>query len=173
VALTVLTTALVIAVWGVTSLLGLQKSFQLVTLQTGSPFISISLRSVALLLALLLPFILLVELPFRQGMSKWQKAWLGDLATRRADVESHIRRLSVIDPRSGAQDTSEENLRAMQYDLILLQFYQGKIDEAMKVRRVPESSRAAGVALLIVVVASVVLDAGATALAHLFPLIGG
>jgi hypothetical protein len=139
----------------------------------GSLLISISLRSIALLLAFLLPFILLLELPFRQGMRQWQKAWLSDLAMRRADVESHIRRLSVVDPRIGAQDTSEENLRAMQYDLILLQFYQGKIDEAMKVRQSTESLRTAGAALLIVVVASLVLDAGATALAHLFPLIGG
>ena len=172
VALTILTTALVIATWGATSLLGLQN-VPLVTLPLGSPLISISLRSIALVLALFLPFILLLELPFRQGMRKWQKAWLGDLASRRADVESHIRRLSVVDPRIGAQDTSEENLRAMQYDLILLQFYQGKIDEAMKARRTPESLRAAGAALLTLVVASLVLDVGAAALAHLFPLIGG
>jgi hypothetical protein len=172
VALSVLTTALVIAVWGATSLLDL-PSVQMVTVPLGSPLISISLRSIALLLALLLPFILLLELPFRRGMRKWQKAWLGDLATRRADVESHIRRLSVVDPRLGAQDSSEDNLRAMQYDLILLQFYQGKIDEAMKTQRSPESFPSTGVALLIVVVAALVLDAGAAALAHLFPLIGG
>ena len=122
-----------IATWGATSLLGLQN-IPLVTVPLGSPLISISLRSVALVLALLLPFVLLVDLPYRKGMRNWQRAWLGDLAARRADVESHIRRLSVIDPRTGTQDTSEENLRAMQYDLVLLQFYQSKIEEAKKVR---------------------------------------
>jgi hypothetical protein len=133
----------------------------------------ISLRSVALLLALGLPFVLLVDLPYRSGMRKWQRSWLGDLVTRRADVESHIRRLSVVDPRSGLQDTSDDNLRAMQYDLVLLQFYQSKIEEAGKVRHAPAAPASLWLAFLMAVVVALLLDIGAVALLRLFPLMGG
>ena len=169
---TIITCALVIAVWGVTTAFNLQ-SVTLVTLPFGAPNVTISLRSVALLLALVLPYTLLLDLPYRSGIRRWQRSWLGDLTVRRADVESHIRRLSVTDPRSGAQDTSDENLRAMQYDLVLLQFYQSKIEEAERVPYAPVRRRSMFFAFIIVVSAALLLDAGASSLLHLVPLVGG
>jgi hypothetical protein len=168
---TILTSALVIATWITATQLGLQN-LQLVTVPLGTFNASISLRSVALLLALALPFALLVDLPYRSGMRTWQRSWLADLSTRRADVESHIRRLSVIDPRSGMQDTSDDNLRAMQYDLVLLQFYQSKIEEAGKTRQTPAAPASLWLALLVAVVVALFLDVGAVLLLRLFPLMG-
>jgi hypothetical protein len=172
VVVTMLTSALVVATWIITTRLGLQH-LVLVTVPFGLFNAPISLRSVALLLALGLPFVLLVDLPYRSGMRTWQRSWLADLATRRADVESHIRRLSVVDPRSGLQDTSDDNLRAMQYDLVLLQFYQSKIEEAGKARHTPAAPTGLWLSFLIAVVVALLLDAGAVLLLHLFPVMGG
>jgi hypothetical protein len=170
----ILTVLLVIATWTLATVLGLEN-IQLITLPVGGSSgigaISISLRSVALLLALALPYVLLLDQPYRRGVRNWQRVWLGDLTARRADVESHIRRLSVADPRTGVQDTSEDNLRAMQYDLVLLQFYQSKIEEAQKVRYSPVPEKSQYLGLLVLVIAAVILDSGASVLVHLFPLV--
>ncbi|MGO8946213.1 MAG: hypothetical protein ACLQUY_00830 [Ktedonobacterales bacterium] len=173
----ILTGALVIAVWVTTTILGL-RNFVLFTiaLPFGGPHsdtLSISLRSIALFIALVLPYLVLLDLPYRIGLRNWQRAWLADLTSRRADIESHIRRLSITDPRTGMQDTSEDNLRSMQYDLVLLQFYQGKIEEAQKVSSSPAPRQSRFLALVIVVIAALILDSGATWLVHLLPLMGG
>ena len=72
-----------------------------------------------------------------------------------------------MDPRSGNQDTSEENLRAMQYDLVLLQFYQGKIDETERTGDAPFRLRALLVAFVVIALCALLLDAGAHPLAQL------
>jgi hypothetical protein len=172
---TMLTVLLVMVAWTLATVLGLEN-IRLITLQVSGPsnigVISISLRSVVLLIALILPYVLLLDQPYRRGVRTWQRVWLGDLTARRADVESHIRRLSVTDPRTGAQDTSEDNLRAMQYDLVLLQFYQSKIEEAQKVRSSPVPEKSQYLGFLVLVIAALILDSGASVLAHLFPLVG-
>ena len=171
---TILTCILVIAVWIVATVVGLQHVvLAMFSFPAGGTFI-ISLRSVALVAALALPCLALLDLPYRSGLNAWKRSWLADLAARRADVESHIRRLSITDPRTGMQDTSEDNLRSMQYDLVLLQFYQSKIEESQKVRPspVPEPSQYV-VLVLIIAIAALILDAGATLLVHIFPLTAG
>ena len=156
--------ALLVAGW-ITTSLGWQRSPWL-DIYVGNLHGVISARGLALLAALALPYLLLIELPFLLGMSRWRRAWLSDLAARRADVESHVRRLSVSDPRSGAQDTSEENLRAMQYDLVLLQFYRDKIDEAQRTRRSATHLPRALLALLAAVVVVFLLDSAGVMLAN-------
>src|SRR5262249_41040645 len=106
-------------------------------------------------------------LPYRLGMLRWRRAWLSDLTGRRADVESHVRRLSVSDPRSGAQDTSDENLRAMQYDLVLLQFYRDKIAEAEHTPSAPFALPGSLAALAVAVVGALLLDGASASLASL------
>lgn len=157
--------ALLVAGWVATTSLGWQRSPWL-DIYIGDLHGVVSARGVILLLALALPYLLLVELPFLIGMSHWRRAWLGDLTARRADVESHVRRLSVSDPRSGAQDTSEENLRAMQYDLVLLQFYRDKIDEAQRTRRSPTRVPRALLALLAAIAIAFLLDSAGVMLAN-------
>ncbi len=136
-------------------------------LAVGGMRLALTLRSLLVLLALALPYLLLLDLPYRIGMLRWRRAWLGDLSARRADVESHVRRLSVSDPRSGAQDTSEENLRAMQYDLVLLQFYRDKIAEAEHTPSAPFTLAGSVIALAVAVVGAAALDSLGTALVGL------
>jgi len=160
------TGALLFGAWFAASAAGLQGT-TLASAQLGDLALALTPRAVALFAALALPYLLLLELPFRLGIRRWRRTWLADLAARRADVESHVRRLSAADPKSGAQDTSDENLRAMQYDLVLLQFYRDKIAEADKVPSAPFAPLAAPLALLIAAAAAVFLDAGLTNLLHL------
>ncbi|HKV85917.1 MAG TPA: hypothetical protein VJN88_15300 [Ktedonobacterales bacterium] len=157
--------ALVVAAWIATTGLGWQRSPWL-DIYVGNLHGVISARGVALLLALTLPYLALIAIPYMVGTSRWRRAWLSDLTARRADVESHVRRLSVSDPRSGAQDTSDENLRAMQYDLVLLQFYRDKIDEAHRTRRSPYRLSRALLTLLAAVAIAFLLDSAGVMLAN-------
>ncbi|MGZ3677292.1 MAG: hypothetical protein ACXVDI_01835 [Ktedonobacterales bacterium] len=166
------TAALIVGLWlGITALNWLQPAIVELSLpELGGVSTALTPRGIILLLALALVYLLLIDLPFRVGMRRWRRAWLADLAGRRADVESHVRRLSVTDPRSGTQDTSEENLRAMQYDLVLLQFYRDKMEEAERTADAPFGLRRMIAALIIAAVAALLLDAGAMLLARLLNL---
>ncbi len=171
-----LTGLLVIAVWIATTAAGLQHVILVAVSQPfGDPHIatlSVSLRGVVVFLALALPYFTLIELPYRSGLRTWKRGWLADLQARRADVESHIRRLSITDPRTGMQDTSEQNLRSMQYDLVLLQFYQSKIDETQKIRSSPVAQRRQYLlALVIILIAALILDTGTAVLVHNISLV--
>lgn len=131
----------------------------------GAP-LAITTRVIPLALALALPYLALIEAPFRIGLERWRRAWLHDLRARKNATESHVRRLSAPDPHSGAQDTSDETLRAMQYDLVLLQFYTGRIEEAERASSSPLSMGSALLLALFIVIAAVLLDAGSGALLH-------
>lgn len=160
------TCVVAVAIWAIATGANWQ-SYMVLTLQAGGFQGALTVRGIALFLALALPYLLFLEWPYRLGMRRWRRAWLSDLAARRADVESHIRRLSVADPQSGVQDTSEENLRAMQYDLVLLQFYQSKIEEAQRTTRSPFRLPAYLLALAIAVAGAVLLDGASGALLRL------
>lgn len=151
------TGALLLSVWFAANAAGWQYLF-LLQVNSNAFTWAISLRGVALFLALTLPYLLLLELPYRIGIRRWRRLWLRDLASRRADVESHVRRLSVTDPRSGTQDTSDENLRAMQYDLVLLQFYRDKIAEAERTSSAPYKLPGILLALVTAIVGAALLD---------------
>lgn len=157
-----LTGALAPLAWLLANRLGLDQ--QALTINVGALSFILSERSILLALALLLPYLALIEGPFRLGLAAWRRAWLRDLRTRRATIEAHVRRLSAPDPRTGIPDTSDETLRTMQYDLVLLQFYSARIVEA---ERAPTSPLRLGgtLALLIIMVAgAALLDGGAHAL---------
>jgi hypothetical protein len=113
---------------------------------------------VLLLLAAVLPYLLLIELPYRLGLQRWQQRWLQNLTSRRAELESHMRRLSAADPRSGEQNASEENLRAMQYDLVLLQFYRNKIEETERTPTAPFALRHVLALLAVGIVLAIAVD---------------
>lgn len=138
------TSLLAVVTWFLTSGAGLEH-MSLLTIHIG-PVASVwSWRTLLVLLALILPYLVFLDLPFRLGIRRWRRAWLNDLVRQRMDVEAHVRRLSVTDPVSGLQDSSEENLRSMQYDLVLLQFYRDRMAEA---RTVPASPFSLGTLLL-------------------------
>lgn len=133
----------------------------------GAPFI-VTARAIPLALALALPWLLLIEAPFRIGLERWRRIWLRDLRTRKSATESHVRRLSAPDPHTGAQDTSDKTLRAMQYDLVLLQFYTARIEEAERASGSPLSAGGVIFMALFVIVGALLLDAGSGALLHAF-----
>ncbi len=165
--LSYLTGGLVALAWLLAGYLGLpQQALVNVFFAAGTPPLVISERAPLVALALALPYLALIELPFRLGLRAWRRVWLRDLRSRRATIEAHVRRLSAPDPRTGAPDTSDETLRAMQYDLILLQFYAARIEEAERAPSSPLSLGATLAMLLLVVVGALLLDGGAHSLAQ-------
>ncbi len=161
--------ALLAGAWLATTAAGWQGR-GLLTVSLGGSTLTLTLRGLVLFLALALPYLLFIELPYRRGMARWRRNWLRDLAERRSDVESHVRRLSVPDPESGVQDTSDENLRAMQYDMVLLQFYQSKMED---VRHTPSGPYTLGSVLFALVVFAVVAVGLDMAAASALQLVGG
>lgn len=154
-----LTGGLAIAVYLATSAPGLaDHSRALLIVLTPQMNGYVTWRAVLVFVALVAPYLLLVEAPFRIGVQRYKRRWLSDLTMRRAALESHMRRLSVHDPRNGQQDVSGENLNAMQYDLILLQFYRAKIEEAQSIRSAPFGLQRVLVFLLVALLLAVALD---------------
>ncbi|HET9111175.1 MAG TPA: hypothetical protein VFN78_10150 [Ktedonobacterales bacterium] len=165
--LSYLTGGLVALAWLLADRLGLaQRALVSSALIDGAPHLIISERAPLLALALALPYLALIELPFRLGLGGWRRAWLRDLRARRTTIEAHVRRLSAPDPTTGAPDTSEETLRIMQYDLVLLQFYSTRIAEAERASAAALGLGGALAVLLIIVVGALLLDGGAHTLAQ-------
>jgi hypothetical protein len=165
--LSYLTGALVALAWLLAGRLGLaQWALMSGSFVAGQPHVVISERAPLLALALALPYLALIELPFRLGLGSWRRAWLRDLRTRRTTIEAHVRRLSAPDPRTGAPDTGDETLRAMQYDLVLLQFYTARITEAERASSSPLGLGGTLAILLIIVAGALLLDGGAHTLAQ-------
>lgn len=157
--------ALVALVWWLSDRSGLGATILAHLTLAGMP-VTVTARVIPLALALALPWLLLIETPFLIGLERWRSAWLRDLHTRKNATESHVRRLSAPDPHTGAQDTSEETLRAMQYDLVLLQFYTARIEEAERASSSPLSAGAAIFLALFVIAGALLLDTGSEALLH-------
>ncbi len=157
-------------VWYLATLYGLELTPLLTANSVGLGPVTalvVTLRVAPLALTLALPYLALIETPYRIGMRRWRRGWLRELGVRRANLESHVRRLSAPDPRTGAQNTSDENLRAMQYDLVLLEFYRSKIAEAEDTPAAPFGLGGALFVLALVIVGALLFDSGAVALGGL------
>jgi hypothetical protein len=108
-----------------------------------------------------------LAIPYRVGITRWRHHWLHELTTRRADIDADVRRRSAVDPLTGMQDSSDENLQVMQYNLTLLQFYITRTDETRRVSSAPYGLLAGiGIVLLLAVVALLV-DGLAQQLVHM------
>lgn len=160
-----LTGALVILAWLVADRLHLESTALLTLITTGGHWTA-SARALVLALALALPYLAFIEAPFRSGVGRWRRTWLRDLRSRKATIEAHVRRLSASDPHTGGQDTSEETLRAMQYDLALIQFYTMRIEEAERISAAPFGWGGAVTLLLFFLIAALLLDVGGQSVAH-------
>lgn len=112
---------------------------------------TITLRALLYVLVLALPYVLLLDLPYRIGIGRWRAQRLDDLSARRADIESQVRRLAT-------QEATDDVLRAMQYDLVLLQFYRAQIEEARATSAAPFRIEGRVVALVIAVASALALD---------------
>jgi hypothetical protein len=112
---------------------------------------TLTLRGLVLVLGGLLPYLLLFDLPYRLGIRRWRAQRLTDLESRRADLESQVRRLATQDP-------SDDLLRAMQYDLVLLQFYKSQMDEARTISTAPFRVEGRVIVVLISFVGGLLVD---------------
>lgn len=133
---------------------------------------ALTLQTVALFVVPALILLAGLDIPYRVGIARWRRHWLNELTTRRADIDADVRRRSAVDPHTGMQDSSDENLQVMQYNLTLLQFYITRTDETRRVSSAPYGLFAGiGVVLLLAVVALLV-DGLAQQLAHMTFSIG-
>ncbi|HEX9056935.1 MAG TPA: hypothetical protein VF818_05320 [Ktedonobacterales bacterium] len=121
---------------------------------------TLTVRGLVFMLVLALPYLALLDLPYRIGIRRWRTQRLVDLATRRAELEAQVRRLAT-------QAANDDVLRAMQYDLVLLQFYRAQIDEARATASAPFRLEGRVLALLVAIASALALD-GASSLAIRF-----
>lgn len=158
----VVTSALLLAGWWLGTMFGWEH---LVLLRLDLPVLhgAITLRAVLLALVLVLPYEALMDVPYRLGIRGWRAQRLADLERQRAELESQVRRLAT-------QEASDQVLRAMQYDLVLLQFYRGQMDEARRTTSAPFRLEGRIVAAVLAVVSAVVLDGGGVLVGQLFAL---
>lgn len=105
----------------------------------------------AIALAVALPYLLLLDLPFRLGIRNWRASHVDLLARRRAALESEVRRLAT-------QEADDDILRAMQYDLVLLQFYRGQLDETRTTKTRPYRFPGWLLVLIIAIVTGLLAD---------------
>jgi hypothetical protein len=154
-----LTIGLVAAVYGAGTALGWQH-VELFSVAFSQVRGALTARGLGLLLALTLPYLLWLELPFRLGMRRWRGQRLADLEQRRAEVESQVRRLT-------GQEADDDMLRAMQYDLVLLQFYRGKQEEAARTPAAPFRLTGPLSALVAALASALLIDGATGTLAHL------
>ena len=136
---------------------------------------ALTLQTVALFVVPALVLLAGLAIPYRVGIARWRRHWLNELTTRRADIDADVRRRSAVDPLTGMQDSSDENLQVMQYNLTLLQFYITRTDETRRVSSAPYGLLAGiGIVLLLAVVALLV-DGLAQQLVHMplaIPIVG-
>jgi hypothetical protein len=146
------TMLLLAATWYVSTNLGWERT---ALLQVDFAFIHLTMtwRGLAFMVVAALPYLLLLDLPYRIGTGRWRTQRLADLESRRLDLESQVRRLAT-------QPATEELLRAMQYDLVLLQFYRGQIDEARKTPTAPYRIEGRVLAVALSIVGALLLDSG-------------
>ena len=153
------------------SQLGLRQ-FALTKLTLGPVTQPITPQTVTLFIVPALLLLVSLVLPFRVGIFRWRRYWLSELATRRADIDAHVRRLSAVNPQTGEQDASEENLRAMQYDLVLLQFYNTRTEETRRVSGAPYGLLAGIGWVILLAAVALLVDGVAQQLARLLLHVG-
>jgi hypothetical protein len=115
-----------------------------------SGWLPISQRLLVYIAGLALPYVLLIDLPYRLGIARWRGVTLHELTLRRTEV---ARRLSRTQPQSA--DPSD--LRTMQ-DYVIWQYYRTQEGEVRGVRLAPLSIGRYLLALLLVILGGVALD---------------
>lgn len=157
---TFVTGGLLLGGWWVGTMLGWEHVV-LVRLSLLGGSGALTLRGVLFAIVLALPYVLLLDLPYRLGIRQWRAQRLDDLEHRRAELESQVRRLAT-------QEASDQILRAMQYDLVLLQFYRGQMEEARTASGAPFRVEGRLAAIVLAVISALLLDGGGVFVAQLF-----
>ncbi|HLW00026.1 MAG TPA: hypothetical protein VKT82_15260 [Ktedonobacterales bacterium] len=110
----------------------------------------VSQRLLVYVAALIAPYVLLVDLPFREGMARWRSARLHDLALRRSEI---AQRLS----RSQPQATDQTDLRTFQ-DYITWQYYYTQEGEVKDASAAPFSIQRRVLWLVLAIIGGIALD---------------
>ncbi|HEY7833298.1 MAG TPA: hypothetical protein VIG30_07000 [Ktedonobacterales bacterium] len=157
--ITFITAVLLVVAWSVGTALDWEHLVLLRIVVFGWNII-VSVRGILFALVLAMPYVLLVDLPYRLGIRRWRAQRLADLEHRRAELESQVRRLAT-------QEANDQVLRAMQYDLVLLQFYRGQMDEARAASGAPFRIEGRIAAIIVAVVSALLLDGGGVFVAQM------
>src|SRR5262249_21110984 len=100
--------------------------------------------------ALILPYVLLIDLPFRQGIARWRAARLNELRRNRANVRQGVNQTL---PQVGNQP----ELLALQEQVSWLFFREQEV-EVTEVSAAPFSAEARLLALLLTIVTAFLLN---------------
>ena len=111
---------------------------------------SVSGRFIVYVAAIVLPYLLLIDLPYRRGIASWRAARLHDLLLRRNEV---ARRLSRVTP----QPVDQNDLRVVQ-DYLTWQYYRTLEGEVKATPTAPFSLEGRALALALTILTGILLD---------------
>ncbi len=110
----------------------------------------ITWRLLVYIAALALPYLLLIDLPYRQGITRWRATRLRDLMRRRLEI---AQRLSHATP----QPADQTDLRAIQ-DYLTWQYYRTQEEEVRATPSAPFSIERGVLALALTIITGFLLD---------------
>lgn len=110
----------------------------------------VSGRFIIYVLAIGLPYLLLIDLPYRRGIARWRATRLYDLLLRRNEI---ARRLSRITP----QPVDQNDMRVVQ-DYLTWQYYRTLEGEAKETPTAPFSIEGRILALALTILIGILLD---------------
>jgi hypothetical protein len=113
-------------------------------------FPPVSARLLIYLAALILPYVLLVDLPYREGIARWRGTILRELGLRRNEI---AQRLSRAQP----QALEQADLRTIQ-DYVTWQYYRTQESEVKHTPSAPFSLSRWLLALILIVLVGIALD---------------
>lgn len=110
----------------------------------------VSWRSIIYVTALLLPYLLLIDLPYRRGIARWRATRLHDLLLRRNEI---ARRLNRVTP----QPVDQNDLRVV-HDYLTWQYYRTLEGETKETPIAPFSIEGRLLALALTILTGILLD---------------
>ena len=111
---------------------------------------AVSWRFIVYVAAIVLPYLLLIDLPYRQGIARWRAARLRDLLMRRNEI---ARRLSRATP----QPVDQNDMRVVQ-DYLTWQYYRTLEGEVKETSTAPFSIEGRALALALTILTGILLD---------------
>jgi hypothetical protein len=110
----------------------------------------VSARLLVYIAALLVPYLLLVYVPFREGITRWQNAMLHELALRRNEI---AQRLSRVQPQSNEQ----ADLRTIQ-EYLTWQYYRTQETEVKETSSAPFSFERSTLVVILAILGAIALE---------------
>jgi hypothetical protein len=115
--------------------------------------LQVSAVAIGAAVVLLLLFLLAIALPYRSGLTIWRAARLDALAQQQADLAARLERFAP-------EPANDQDIAAIQYDVARLQYLTLQEQSVRRERRWPFGLRDQFFALVIVLIASLLLENG-------------